>query len=467
MLHNSIRLADGTTLEITELFKKRSSLKSIILSKTFLQLCEFVAAEYYSLNVNSPQYKTMVNLLFLKSNRLRTLACVIEFEHTAAVESIDFDCDLSGFAHFFKNKNVAFHSKNNKPVNWINNNELLFAILKWTGNALFNIIYFFTRKKIANHHVKTVIRSWVDDAEKIYPEEFKTSIIFIYPFFLNPVRGLKYIVHCFKTYKYPVLIGIPYSIKKLFKILFSRNINFDRAILDFEYDSIVRHVSAFRNYDLIYTSDEYMVNSYVLHSLLLAQNKTVINKAHGIGYYSPYVAYSEMHMYNDNQIEHYRNKNKDIAYYILEEYIVKKINYGPDKKPAIVYIDHWILERYSLFYEADLQRETIRKLSEIGEHLNIPVYVKFSPHNSAADMKEFLKTYSHVSICTNIKELAATHNILFVNLFSTAYYDFSKFGNVMFMETDVFKPAAMFGSDIDRSNLENLEQNITQKLLVN
>ncbi len=466
MKRNTIKLSDGNIIEINEL-GKNSSLKTVILQKSFLDLCEFAAFKYYTFNKDSEGYKTLINLLFLKSNKLRTLGSIIEFNKFNEIEKINFDIDLTDFSHFFTSKGIVFSGKTSPNQQWINKTELVYSILKWAANKLFSIIYFFSGKQAEKNKSNTVIRSWVDDAEKIYKDEFETSIILIYPFFLNPLRGLRYIRHCFKNYKHPVLVGIPYSFIDLIRIIFSKGVAFDEALIEFENMAMVRHASLFQDFNIIYTSDEYMVNSHVLHSILKQQFKKVINKAHGIGFYSPYVDYDEMHMYNENQINHYRNKNKSISYYILKEYIIDKITYSPDKKPAIVFIDHGNLERFNLFYESKLQHETILILIDICEKLNYPFFTKFSLQTSLAGIETFIKKYRNTLVCNNIEMLSLENNILFVNLFSTAYYDFSKYGEVLFIETDIFKPALMFGNKIECSTFENLEYNISKKFLIN
>jgi hypothetical protein len=466
MKNNTIKLSGGSIIGINEL-GKNSSLKTVILQKTFLVLCEFVAFKYYNFNKDSDSYKTLINSLFLKSNKLRTIASIIEFNKLYDIEEVNFDIDLTDFNHFFTSKHIVFFGKTNANQQWINKSELVYSILKWLANKLYSIIYFFSGKQAEKNKSNTVIRSWVDDAEKIYKAEFKTSIILIYPFLLNPLRGLRYIRNCFKNYKYPVLVGIPYNFIDLIRIIFSKGVSFDGALIEFENKAMVKHANLFKDFNIIYTSDEYMVNSHVLHSILMQQSKKVINKAHGIGFYSPYVNYDEMHMYNENQINHYRTKNKSISYFILKESIIDSYIFTTAKKPAIVFIDHGNLEQYNLFYESKLQHETILFLIDFCKKLEYPLYIKFSPQTSSTGIDAVLKKYKYTLICSNVEKLSLENNILFVNLFSTAYYDFSKYGKVLFIETDIFKPALMFGNDIECSSFENLEYNIRKKFIIN
>ena len=93
MKSDYIKLADGTFIGIKDL-KQKVSLKSIILDKVFFELCEFVAENYFSYEVGSSHYKTLVNLLFLKSNKLRTLASIIEFNRYNPISAVDFEFDL-------------------------------------------------------------------------------------------------------------------------------------------------------------------------------------------------------------------------------------------------------------------------------------------------------------------------------------------------------------------------------------
>ena len=52
MKRNTIKLSGGTIIDINE-FGKNSSIKTVILQKSFLELCEFVAFKYYSFNIDS------------------------------------------------------------------------------------------------------------------------------------------------------------------------------------------------------------------------------------------------------------------------------------------------------------------------------------------------------------------------------------------------------------------------------
>ena len=136
--------------------------------------------------------------------------------------------------------------------------------------------------------------------------------------------------------------------------------------------------------------------------------------------------------------------------------------------PSVYYplSNHWAVKS-NLFYESKLQHETILILIDICEKLNYPFFTKFSLQTSLAGIETFIKKYRNTLVCNNIEMLSLENNILFVNLFSTAYYDFSKYGEVLFIETDIFKPALMFGNKIECSTFENLEYNISKKFLIN
>ena len=146
MKRNTIKISVGNSIEINEL-GKNSSLKTVILQKSFLDLCEFVASKYYTFNKDSESYKTLINSLFLKSNKLRTLGSIIEFNKFNEIEEVNFDIDLTDFRHFFTSKDIVFSGKTNANQQWINKSELVYSILKWVANKLYSIIYFISGKQ--------------------------------------------------------------------------------------------------------------------------------------------------------------------------------------------------------------------------------------------------------------------------------------------------------------------------------
>ena len=124
-MNNYIRLTDGGVILIAEV-EKQSSIKSLILNDFFIELCEIVAKYYYTFPEGSEEYKTLVNLLFLKSNKLRTIAAIIEFERKNKVEFIDYEINLSIFSIFFSSKNISFFAPQKQTKSWINKSERFF-----------------------------------------------------------------------------------------------------------------------------------------------------------------------------------------------------------------------------------------------------------------------------------------------------------------------------------------------------
>ena len=466
-MSNYIKKANGIKLGFEEV-EKSSSIKSLILLDNFIPLCEKVAELYFSFSKGSGMYKTLINMLFLKSNRLRAIAAVIEYSKHAEITEVVYETDLSPFRSFFTGgEKISFIHLQQSPASWINSSERIISIFKWVANILFTLYFLLVGRKKTKKGIKSVIRTWVDDAEKIYGDKYESSVIFIHPFFLNPIRGIKYIVHCFKTYRNVTLIGIPYQLGDLMSVVFSGGINFDKALVYFEAKAMKNHVHHYSTFDIIYASDEYMVNAHLLYYDLMINGKTVINKAHGIGYYSPYVEYSEMHMYNENQVDHYRKRNPHIRYYLLDEYQVSEYKFAEKKPSAIIFIDHGNLEQFNLYYEADLQQKILDQLRETASDLGISLFIKFSPQTLAAAQSRFHKKFPEYQTCSNLTAIRDSYNAIFVNMFSTAYYDFSRFGKILFIETEVFKPNLMFGNNIECVGLSGLTTTVKQIINTN
>src|SRR5579859_317413 len=91
---------DGAIVELRDL-SKWTSFATITLSPHYVRLCEFIATTYYSYPLGSDEYKTLVNLLFLKSYKVRAVAAVIMISRIRVITSIHFDFMGPEFSAFF------------------------------------------------------------------------------------------------------------------------------------------------------------------------------------------------------------------------------------------------------------------------------------------------------------------------------------------------------------------------------
>ena len=345
---------------------------------------------------------------------------------------------------------IDFFYSDSKRINYVNQSESFICLIKY----FVNFIYRFLRKKNIQKGMY-VIRSWVDVDEKIYEKYFNDGLIFIYPFPMNIKRGLKYIKHCFSNYKNVSLMGLPYSFTKLFIIFISKKK--DIAILNYELDAYQRHVKDFIGYDTIYTSDEYQTSVYALYQKLNDSTK-IINTAHGVGFYNPYTNYDEFNVINDYQKNYYAYKNKNTVFKVMEAPIVP--TYSLDNSGlSIIIVDQGNLEKYGYLYESKLQKKVNEEIFRICDDRKIKCFVKFHPNRTENERKNFngLDKFCHeVKNLNNMKD----KNIIFINLYSGAYYDYLHLGKFIFIKEDYFDPRVFFSDNIKISSIEMLEKNI-------
>jgi hypothetical protein len=422
--------------------------------KIHIDICEFIVSHFYSFSKKSIEKKVLVNLLCNKSTKAKFITAIVLLSKKEKIISIESDYISNDFQDFFDYE-IKFTCKNKTNINFIDRSEIKTVILKYFVNIIYRLI--------RNPFIKPkshVIRTWVDVDEKIYKNLFNSGVIYIYPFPMNIIRGLRYIKNTFLNYKNVSLMGVPYSLKDLAMVIFGGKK--DLKILKFEINGHAAHSKDFKNYEKIYTSDEYISAVYALYENL--KHKDIINTAHGVGLYNPYINYNKFFTINEYQMKYYFYKNRKINFEIFDE---QKSSYQIDStlKSCIVIIDQGDLSKKGFIYESNLQKKLNQKIIEIKKQTSIEVFVKFHPNRTESEKKKFSKQFDikeikNVSRINNI-------NIFFVNLYSGAYYDFIDKGYFIFIYDDFFDPKVFFGDKINSYHIDNINDKIIQTLDIN
>lgn len=256
-------------------------------------------------------------------------------------------------------------------------------------------------------------------------------------------------------------MGIPYSFKKLKKVILSRNLNRDYAIIKYEIDSMQKHSKDLKKFDIIYTSDDFIPASPVLYQHLI-DKIYIINNAHGIGFYNPYLIYNKMLVFNEAQKNYYALRNPEIEFIVKENKTKTDSHPLKTKNSVVVIIDQGNLEQYGLFYESNLQKKVNDKVIKICEQYGIRTFIKFHPNRKN---KEKNKIIANTSL-REVKDfkLMKSQNILFINLYSTSYFDFRKYGKFIFVREGIFDPKVYFGDEIQTVEYSKLEWAIKYNL---
>ena len=451
---NYVKFIDGDILHVDD-FNKIYPMSMIENSILKIEICEFLATNYYGLVKKSLEWKILVNILSSKSHKIRMVTILILISRQKNIEEINIDFIDSKFKNFF-NKNIYFLYEDSE-VSYIDSVQVFNSIIKFFINHLFR---FFRNNKIKKN--SSVIRAWTDLDKELHNDYFNDSTIYIYPFGINIIRSLKFIKKTFIENKNSSLMGINYSFKKLIKIIISKNRYKDLSLFEYELAGMESHSKDFLYFQVIYTSDEYISAIPVLYSNLIKQDKKIINIAHGIGIYNPYNIYTKFYLKNEFQKNFYLKFENNLEYGISEvKYIRKDSILNNNLETVIVFIHQANLLNYRLLYEKEFQERILFKLNNI---LLSKIYIKLHPNTKVNEKNEILSKYQNI---IEIKEFdLSKYNYTFLTMFSSAYYDLNRFGKFVFLEDNIFSPKKMF-NNINLINYEELEYFIKKELTYN
>jgi hypothetical protein len=315
---------------------------------------------------------------------------------------------------------------------------------------------FFNSKKKKD----SVIRAWVDVDEQLHLKYFQSSTVFIYPFGINLFRSYKFIKYCFNKHESVTLMGIPYSFGKFLNILFKKIRMNDFGIISFEIDGMVKHTKQLGTFDTIFTSDEYIPAIFSLyHNLKINKKVKVINNCHGIGMYNRFINYDQILVFNEKQKSFYEICSPNVNFEVKRKKTLKKELKNSYQQIDIIFLEQGELNKYGLQYENALQDEIFNILNNISGIENLNILVKFHPNRSSESKHNVINNYPNI---TEFLMIDTNQNSCkyFLNLFSTAYFDFVDQGNFYFIYDQYFNPSKIFGTEIETVHIKKLEQKI-------
>lgn len=450
MANNFIKIDGITYLEhqLPELFP----LSLVKYSDTFKEVINIIVQDIHNIDPDSDLYPLYLNLLSSKSYKVKFISILIEISSFCKIEEISLDYFSAPF-HKFLSPDIKIKSTHNK-VNFIDSQETVGSLSKCLINQIFVLLGFFFKNK--NLEKKNLIRAWVDVDEKLHLSEIKDSVIYIYPFGLNFIRSIKFIKKCFRKNYDVQLMGISYSLLDFLKILFSK----DRlkSIVIFEHNAMKKHSKKIKRFSRVFTSDEFQIGTPSLYSNLT--NTEVINRAHGLGCYNVRINYDQFYVFNEVQKRYYKNDNPSVDYKFYNLNLRKCQEVNNKSTTKIVYIDQGDLIKYKYHYETELQKKTIAVLSELHNDYDLNVYVKFHPNRSKFEKKIFSNKYQ----LEVLQKIDKKDNYIFVNLYSTSFYDMNKYGRFLFVGDKFFRPQYFFGKAIDVVHIGDLKNIILRNV---
>lgn len=402
---------------------KTKTLFDFKLSDISHNIIRIIITDKFKFKEGSNTYKLCYNYLFLNSNIVFGIYCCYEFCKHNKVDLIDlpfidksFTCLFVDVKIISSSKIYSFFSESNTKL-----------ILKTLLHKFYRIFFLLNKNKIKNENI---VKYWCDVDEKLHLSVIKTknTIIFIFPFVNNLKRAFLSIKKIYSSSNKKTLIGLPYSFKTLFRIVFSKNLYRDLAIIDHEYKAYNLHANDYDSATNIYTSDEFLTGIFITNNILINNKKSIINKAHGIGFYSPFISYTEFECFNEGQKLFYNTINTKINYKTR----FSSVKLLDTQIKSNIVIIHQNFEDYKHRNLENLIQLSVFKILNFSI-LNKKIYIKFHPNIKNKTKKNFLETFENF---TEISDLNSLSEISFIGISSTAYYDFRDYGNFFFISNN-------------------------------
>jgi hypothetical protein len=320
------------------------------------------------------------------------------------------------------------------------------TVAKMLANWAFAALGAMHRLFVRARRSQEVLRSWVDVSVELFPEQAAQATILVYPFGINPLRQLRYLRWLHRRKFGYTLAAYPYSATLLLRWLWSGS---DLDLAQLEIDAAARHaawlIRRFRPTRVL-TTDEFEPASFVLNEALMKAGVEVVNKAHGVGKYSPYVTYSQMWLFNEAQREFYSHFNPQQA---TQLYPRAAPQWPLVNVETLVLVDQLCDEKTSIHAFQQAIAQTLRR---VGPALGFRVAMKLHPNSSlpeSIDDDGFRRTRS-------ADWPAGT--ALFLTAYSTAYLSFESRGPTWLVENAQFDPRLVFGSEARVVHIDALEE---------
>lgn len=325
--------------------------------------------------------------------------------------------------------------------------RLSFSRLKIVFKVLVNWGFYFSSYFYKDIKADVVVRSWVEVSTDIYGRK-PEYLYLVYPFGLNIKRQVSFIRQL-RAHKLNYrLCGYNYSLKKLFHWLVSGK---DVHLAELELDAFYRQadfiLSRFSPKTVL-TTDEFEPASFALNNKMMNAGVTVINTAHGVGKYSPFISYSQFNLLNNAQAEYYTRFSGSINIKFIQEDPQPKLRAAP---LTIVFVDQ-LLKNDGSALEIS-QRAVFDKLSSSSKLLGFDFVIKPHPNSVAKHLG-----FENCIYKGDIKDLL---NPVFYTFFSTAFLTFRKYGPTFLIRDHVFDPALVFGESDRVVDVDNLDKHLS------
>lgn len=431
----------------------------IYLGSLHVDVCKKIASLQ---GYTGDEYRIYVNLLVKHSRAAKNITALISLiEHgNLEVSSIRSNYAVKAVLEdFIDVADIRFSSQNLEHYAFLQGRVVYKLFVKMVLHRCYRI--FFRKKSLS----RSLVRSWVEITETMFGERYDESSILIYPFYLNLNRHLRYIRHCFKSYQQVSLCGLPYRISDWLKIALQPKY-LDRNYVRFESRAYREHGAELIRLpgSVMYTSDEFEAGAIVMVNEFRARSGRVVNKAHGLSFGCPYVAYDEFTVYNSAQRDYYARLSPDTRFTVKPRINAGfKDNMETDVKAerVIVFIEA-NYQKLGMTYEARLQEKVIEVIREVAQNLDLRAVIKAHPNRGETEYAAYTRQ-AGITVIKHLNELGRV-NPLFITIASAAYYDFRKFGPFLFVDDGYSDLRKFYGEELPVFAIKDLSKGISEFL---
>lgn len=425
-------------------------------------VCHAIAQQRSS---NLQEQQLLTNLLILKSKLARSVTAIIHFLQTSDTKIIELclspkilsliDTSLLNRITIipYLGKDLAYFEKS-------------FAIRLLAKALIHGIFRLLPNRKTRS---RIFVRGWVDVTYKMYPNECQEGVLLLYPFAFNIIRQAKFLMLCHsKNIRYK-FSGLPYpTIKIAYQIFAGRAC--DQILVDAEMIANYQHGLELSKLNpiKIFTSDEFECGSFVLYNSLIKAEITVINTAHGVGQYCPYICYSEFIALSNTQVSFYKKRNQSIIYSIKSHSIKATQELDPyklsTKKPPAIVLVHQTFYESSMIAESDALKKLDIKLTKISSEINIKYFIKMHPNYNPSILSWRNNQFfgEKVYQWTELKEYC----LIFVTVNSSVFFDVQGIAPILVYTAPTFYPSLYFGSHYEGVTFTNLRKKVLSLLSI-
>jgi len=333
----------------------------------------------------------------------------------------------------------------------ITRKQVLLVLLKAVSHRLFR---FFGARRIRGPEA---IRAWVDVTLKMYEAEMSKAFLLVYPFPLSLRRQLAFLKGCRKRGQRFSLYGLPYSVWGAMKAVVGNKCPEELGIAILERDANERHATDLVGMGVkcLFTSDEFEVASFVLHRALSRSTVRVVNTAHGVGQYCPWVFYSEFRVITQTQHRFYsRRAPRGMQVTLLRRsHVPEHVSYTSKRSLSVAFVlIHQPFSTGGLRAEAHAQQMIDVALASIANEFGVQYFIKLHPN--ARSRAEALGSFWG-RLTWSWDELKG-YRPIFLTINSSCFFDLKGEGPVLVYLERTFNPSLYFDGRFLGFNLASL-----------